>query len=211
MLLRLYVGRYSGYSQKVRIALAEKGLTETVSCVVLTPEEKQDPAYLQKNPLGLVPTLELEDGTCVPESTPIIEFLDARYPDPPLIPGDPLRRARMHALDRYNDQALTPAFRAYWDAARHPPPVGPDAAATAVLADRVLDVFRYLETVLTNEPYLVGDFSIADIAFMQRLQIFPAFGLALPRDLHRCRAWESRLHTRPSWNATRYPPLPPLS
>ena len=209
--MRLYVGVYSGYSQKVRIAIAEKGLAGEVECVVVPRAEKNQAAYLARNPLGLVPTLELADGTCLPESTAIITYLDARYPNPPLIPPDPLPRARMLALDRYNDQALTPAFRAYWDAMRHSPPDGPDPAATAVLRDGVLAPFRYLETILTDEPYLVGDFSIADVGFMQRLQIFPAVDLELPADLPKCRAWEARLRARASWETTMYPPLPPLS
>lgn len=207
--MRLYVGVYSGYSQKVRIALAEKGLTEEILCEVVPPEDKQGPEYRRRNPLGLVPTLELDDGTHLPESTAIIVYLDARYPDPPLIPRDPLQRARMHVLDRYNDQALTPAFRQYWNTIRHPAGANPDRAQIDALCGRVMDVFRYLETVLTDAPYLAGEFSIADIAFMQRLQIMPALDLTLPNDLPKVAAWEARLRARPSWDASMYPPLPP--
>ncbi len=58
------------------------------------------------------------------------------------------------------------------------------------------------------KPYLVGDFSIADIAFMQRLQMLPQLGVDVPADCPRVRAWAERLRARPSWDATMYPPLP---
>lgn len=207
--MRLYVGTYSGYSQKVRIALAEKGLSERIPCISVSPDEKTGPVHRDRNPLGLVPVLELEDGSYLPESTPIIEYIDALHPDPPLVPADPLRRARMHVLDRYNDQALTPPVRALWAAAVHPPAAGPDAAAVRAAVRAIEAVYAYLDTVLGHgEPYLVGEFSLADIAFMQRWQILPQLGVDIPADCLRVRAWTERLRARPSWNATMYPPLP---
>ena len=112
----------------------------------------------------------------------------------------------MHALDHYNDQALTPPVARLWDAvfAERGDP-GVIAAAKAEVAA----VFRHLDTKLADGPYLVGGFSVADVAFMARLQILPHLGVEIPRECGRARAWEQRLRERPSWAATMYPPLPP--
>ena len=200
--MRLHGGIHSGYTQKVRIALAEKGLTERVPFVLVTPEERRGLAYRARHPLGLVPVLELDDGSFLTESTPIIEYLDALVPAPPLVPSDPLRRARMHALDHYQDQALTPPVRRLW------PPVAADAATVAAAKSQVAAVFAYLDGVLGEQPYLVGEFSIADIAFMARLQMLPELGVEVPPECTRFLAWRARLAARPSWGRTAFPPLP---
>ena len=200
--MRLHGGIHSGYTQKVRIALAEKGLAERVPFVLVAPEERRGPPHRARHPLGFVPVLELDDGSFLTESTPIIEYLDALFPGPPLVPADPLRRARMHALDHYNDQALTPPVRRLW------PPLSADAAAVAAAKAEVAAVFAYLNGVLADQPYLVGEFSIADIAFMTRLQMLPELGVDVPPTCTRVRAWRERLAARPSWRRTAYPPLP---
>jgi glutathione S-transferase len=200
---------HSGYTQKVRIALAEKGLTARIPIVHLTPEERRGSEHRKRNPLGLIPVLELDDGSFLPESSAIIEYLDALFPDPSLIPSDPLRRARMHVFDHYNDQALTPAVRRLWDALFEVRPTEPDRAAAAAAARADISaVFTHLDGVLGDGAYLVGDFSLADIAFMARLQVLPELGVDIPATSSRARAWQRRLQERASWSATAYPPLP---
>lgn len=200
---------HSGYTQKVRIALVEKSLSERIPVVPVPQEERGTARHRARNPLGLVPVLELDDGTFLPESSAIIEYLDALFPDPPLIPADPLRRARMHVLEHYNDQALTPAVRQLWDALFVSAAIGTDpaAVATAAKAD-IFEIYSYLDSVVGDRPYLVGEFSLADIAFMTRLQLLPDMGVDIPAGCVRARAWEARLRGRPSWTATLYPPLP---
>src|SRR5690348_3059691 len=75
--MRLHGGLHSGYTQKVRIALAEKGLSDRVPFVLVDREARRAPAHRARHPLGLVPVLELDDGSFLTESTPIIECLDA--------------------------------------------------------------------------------------------------------------------------------------
>jgi glutathione S-transferase len=200
---------HSGYTQKVRIALVEKNLSARIPIVPVPHEERGTPRHRARNPLGLVPVLELDDGTFLPESSAIVEYLDALFPVPPLIPTDPLRRARMRVLDLYNDQALTPAVRRLWDAVLVPSSAGgdPDRIAAAARAE-ILTIYAYLDSVLGDAPYLVGEFSLADIAFMTRLQMLPDLGVEIPANCVRARAWEARLRARPSWAATAYPPLP---
>lgn len=208
--MRLYGGTYSGYTQKVRIALAEKGLTGRVPVEIVPPAEKDGAAHRRRNPLGLVPVLELDDGTYLPESTAIIAYLEGLAPEPPLFPADPLARARALWLDRYNDQALTPPVRRLWNAVLHGDPAGADREAAEAARADIGAVYAYLDAQLGDGPYLAGAFSIADIAFMQRLQILPRFGVTVPADLTHAAAWEARLRARPSWAATMYPAHPDL-
>jgi glutathione S-transferase len=200
--VRLYGGIRSGYTQKVRVALAEKGLTDEIPFVDV-PKSERGPLHARaRNVLRLVPLLELDDGTFLTESSAIIEYLDARYPARPLLPADPLRRARAHALDHYQDQALTPLYRRLATALEQPGGGDPDTIAKARAA--FVDVFRHLDAVLEG-PYLVGEFSLADVAFVPRLQLLPELGVEVPAELARARAWVERLAARPSWSATMFP------
>jgi maleylpyruvate isomerase len=87
----------SSASYRVRIALNLKGLTAEHLARHLRKGEQRDPAYLALNPQGLVPTLQDAD-TILTQSLAIIEWLDETSPEPPLLPRDPLRRAKVRAF-----------------------------------------------------------------------------------------------------------------
>src|SRR4051795_11867346 len=87
----------SSASYRVRIALNLKGLTAEHLAHHLRKGEQRDPAYLAINPQGLVPTLD-DRGTILTQSLAIIEWLDEIHPEPPLLPQDPLRRAKVRAF-----------------------------------------------------------------------------------------------------------------
>jgi maleylpyruvate isomerase len=87
----------SSASYRVRIALNLKGLSAEHLAHHLRKGEQCAPAYLAINPQGLVPTLENEDSVLT-QSLAIIEWLDETHPAPPLLPKDPLRRAKVRAF-----------------------------------------------------------------------------------------------------------------
>src|SRR3954454_25383525 len=87
----------SSASYRVRIALNLKGLTADHLPHHLRKGEQRDPAYLAINPQGLVPTLD-DGGTILTQSLAIIEWLEETVPEPPLLPQDPLRRAKVRAF-----------------------------------------------------------------------------------------------------------------
>jgi len=88
----------SSAAYRVRIALNLKGLTAQHLPHHLRKGEQCAPAYLALNPQGLVPTLEGDDGAALTQSLAIIEWLDETHPNPPLLPKDPLRRAKVRAF-----------------------------------------------------------------------------------------------------------------
>jgi maleylpyruvate isomerase len=84
-------------SYRVRIALNLKGVAYADAFHHLRKDEQRAPGFLAINPQGLVPALEI-DGAVLTQSLAICEYLDERYPDPPLSPADPLARAKARAL-----------------------------------------------------------------------------------------------------------------
>ena len=88
----------SSASYRVRIALNLKGLSADHLPHHLRRGEQRDPAYLAINPQGLVPTLQDDTGAIITQSLAIIEWLDETYPEPPLLPKEPLRRAKVRAF-----------------------------------------------------------------------------------------------------------------
>lgn len=91
--MKLYSYYRSSTSYRVRIALALKGLPYEQSAVDLVTGEQGGEAYRRVNPQGRVPSLEVGDETLI-QSPAILEWLDETYPEPPLLPGDALARAR---------------------------------------------------------------------------------------------------------------------
>ena len=88
----------SSAAYRVRIALNLKGLPAEHLSHHLRKGEQRDPAFLALNPQGLVPALEGDAGEVLTQSLAIIEWLDETYPEPPLLPKDPLRRAKARAF-----------------------------------------------------------------------------------------------------------------
>lgn len=98
-------------SQKVRLCLAEKGLAYEGRVLDLRRFEQLSPAFLALNPDGMVPVLEHE-GLVLTESTVINDYLDDRFPHPPLRPADPAGRARIGLWNRLVDEVASPAIKA---------------------------------------------------------------------------------------------------
>ncbi|ADU14923.1 maleylacetoacetate isomerase [Asticcacaulis excentricus] len=88
----------SSAAWRVRIALALKGLDYDQVFVHLRHGDQRVPAFLKVNPQGLVPALEVEDGEILTQSLAICEYLEEVYPQPPLLLGSALERARIRAF-----------------------------------------------------------------------------------------------------------------
>ena len=148
-MLKLYDADRCPYCARVRIVLAEKGLE--YETVVVDLDDR--PAWIyEKNPLGRVPVLE-EDAFVLPESAVIMEYLEERYPEPPLWPADPGDRALGRLLVERFDRLSRP----YYALRRG------DEEAT----ERLGDELAKLDGVLVGRPFLSGrEFGIADAAYL---------------------------------------------
>ena len=98
--MKLFTYYRSSAAYRVRIALNIKGLNVEAVPVHLVKDggQQKAPEYLDKNPQGLVPLLELDDESSITQSLAMIEYLDELHPEPSLIPGDALERAQVRAL-----------------------------------------------------------------------------------------------------------------
>ena len=96
-MITLYSYFRSSAAYRVRIALALKGLDNNIVPVNLLAGEQRGEVYKATNPQGLVPALS-DDGTLLTQSLAIIEYLDEMHPQPPLLPPDPVGRARVRSL-----------------------------------------------------------------------------------------------------------------
>jgi len=95
--MKLYTFFRSSAAYRVRIALNLKGKPYESAAKALRTGEHRRADYLDKNPQGLVPALE-HDGVVLSQSLAIIEYLDEKFPQPPLLPADPVARAQVRAM-----------------------------------------------------------------------------------------------------------------
>ena len=180
-MLTLYDADRCPYCARVRIVLAEKGVEYEPVYVDLDDR----PAWIyEKNPLGRVPVLE-EDGFVLPESAVIMEYLEQRYPDPPLWPADAAERAAGRLLVFRFDRLSSP----YYALRRG------DEAARPRLEERLAE----LDALLEGQPFLTGrEFGLADAAYLPWiLRARTNLGVDLANYL-RLEGWVERTAERPS-------------
>jgi glutathione S-transferase len=169
-MLRVYDCKGFPNPMRVRIALAERGLTDRVEFVPVDVPggEHKQPAFLARNPAGAVPVLELEDGTHIAECTAITEYLDHLDGEPVLTGRDARDRAMVHMMQRRAEAGLLDAVATYFHHAT--PGLGPQIETYQNREwgensrERALAGMRLLDGVLRKRPYLAGEcFTMADI------------------------------------------------
>ena len=96
--MKFYEAVLSSAAFRVRIALALKGLSYESVVFDLRANQHLTEEYRRVNPIRAVPSLELSPGQALFESMAIVEYLEETYPEPPLLPADPLARARVRAM-----------------------------------------------------------------------------------------------------------------
>jgi maleylpyruvate isomerase len=108
--VKLYGYWRSSSAWRVRIALAWKAIPHEYEVVNLIRDggQQHTPGFRDKNPLGQVPVLELDDGRRLTQSIAILEYLEERFPSPPLLPADPWLRARARQLAEMVNAGIQP-------------------------------------------------------------------------------------------------------
>ncbi|MCY1063599.1 maleylacetoacetate isomerase [Nannocystis sp. RBIL2] len=163
---------------RVRIALAYKGLTyETVAVDLLTGAGAQhSPEHRRLNPMAQVPVLEVEAGLYLTQSIAILEYLEERWPTPPLLPREPLARARVRQLTEVINAGIQPLQNT--GVQRHVESLGADSRAWIHrFVGSGLAALEAMTRPLAGR-FSVGDaLSFADLALVPQLAFARRFGV----------------------------------
>ena len=200
--MKLYDGGRAPNPRRVRIFLAEKGITVPTEQVDLGKMQQRSDAYTAINPMQRVPALVLDDGTVIAESIAICRYFEAVQPDPPLFGRGALeealvemwnRRAELHLLFPVASvfQHLHPAMKQMVD---------PQVAAWGEAnKPRVIRFLRLLDGELKNRPYVAGEtYTVADITAMIAVDFMRVSKLAVPDELVNLKRWHEAVSARPS-------------
>ena len=197
--------------RRARMALAEKGLTPEVRQVDLRADEHRSARFLEINPRGTVPVLITDDGSVLTENLGIAAYLDARFPEPPLLGRNPDETGLVWMWTAIAEQqggvpigeALRNGSPAMKDRAL-PGPV--DYAQIPELAERgrarTARFFDLLDDRLQVSPWLAGDaFSLADLTAYVFVDFARVIRMRPPEDRTALRDWMARIALRPSAQA----------
>ena len=169
-MFKLYGSPFSNYYNKVKLALLEKGVP--FEEVPVAPS--QEASYLQQCPTGKVPYFEVDGGRFC-ESQAALEYLEERYPDMPLLPGDPVARAKVRELIQILEQDVELVARRLL----------PHVLFGAPVADAVKDeVARQLDRGVASlsrvarfSPWIAGDqYTLADCAAAEHFPLITRIG-----------------------------------
>lgn len=230
----LYHNPISTCGQKVRLALAEKGLAYESRVIDWGKQEHLSDWYLELNPNGVVPTL-VHDGQPVVDSSVICEYLEERFPLRPISPDTALGRARMRAWMRYSEEVPTPAIRVpsfnrlfvkgirslseadYRDLVSRLPlrkhfyQLMDDTGFPRAVYDQAIDkldqTLSRMEAALADgRDFLLGTYSIADIVLIPTIVRLEDIELsAMWIDRPNVRRWYAAVQARASFDTAYYP------
>jgi len=197
--IKLYDFKSSPNCQRVKIVLAEKNLPYEIMPVDLRAKEQRTPEYLKLNPYGKVPVLT-DDGTVLYESCIINEYLEEKYPSPPLMPKDPGQKAKARILIDYG----MGHFDSPYQKLRMELMKEQKDQNQQVIEDAKGDLKRLLkrfEVELGGQDYLMGEFSLVDADLLPRFTRLEGFGVLPDPSLPRLEKYLEKVKARPSVKA----------
>jgi glutathione S-transferase len=201
--VKLYFFPVAPNPTKVRLYIAEKraggGKLDVAEELVSLPKgEHRKPAHLARNPLGRLPVLELEDGSVLTESLPIIEYLEETCPEPPMIGRTARERSRVRELERIADLGvLLPVARIVH--ATNSPLGLPPSPEVAALFRRILpEACRLLDDCLSDgRQFVAGEHpTIADCTLAAGLQFARFGGVAIDPAWGHLTRWDAGYRSR---------------
>jgi glutathione S-transferase len=199
--MKLYDSNIAPNPKKVRVYLKEKGLDVPIVPLDIVKGENRTPEFLQKNPLGGLPVLELDDGSYLSESLAIIEYLEEQHPNPPMIGTTPLERARVREAERICELGVLGTVATIFQ--NTSPFFAGRLKQSAEAADnaraRLGNALRVLDQRLATRPFVAGERpTIADCTLLAALE-FAAFGqISIDPACTHVQRWFQAMKARPS-------------
>lgn len=200
--MKLYSGPLSLFTAKVRIALDEKNVPYErieVGWSLAKRYEPHHPDVVALNPKKQVPVL-VDGDVVVYDSTLILEYLEERFPEPPLYPSELALRARCRQLEAAADEIVFPAVWELINGGFYPAAAGDTAAAerSQRAKARVAELCEGLDKELVGREYLCGRFSVADIGTYIMVSTAATLGAPPPASCTQLQGWLGRLSARPA-------------
>jgi glutathione S-transferase len=202
--MKLYDLKAGMNPRRVRIYLAEKGLTIPRVEVDMPGGENRRAPYLAMNPMGTMPVLELDDGTYLAESIAICRYFEELHPNPPLFGTTTLERAQVEMWNRRMElEIMRPVLDTFghlspfWIGKREQvPDYGKLAQKTAIAR------MNWLDAELAKRPFIAGDrYTVADITAQCALLLGKNTGTPIPADLVNLSRWFTEVSSRPTARA----------
>jgi len=203
--MKLYDGGRAPNPRRVRIFLAEKGISLPMEQVDLGALQQKSPAYSAINPLQRVPALVLNDGTVLTESIAICRYFEELNPEPPLFGRGALEQAR---IEMWNRRVELHFFSLVSHVFRNTHPAMKDMEVPQVPAwaeankPRIADFIAFLDGELKDRSFVAGDsYSVADITGLVSMDFMKPAKLPVPEELKNLRRWHAEVSARPSAQA----------
>ena len=189
------------HPRRVRIFLAEKGISIERREVDAAGGANATPDFLRLNPLGKLPVLELDDGSAIAESLAICRYLEALNPDPPLMGRTPREVADIEMwtlrMDHELSQIIALAFIHSSDFYRGSIEQIPEVASWA--RGRALQTMAWLDGELAERRHIAGDgYTLADIVAQCAFVLGKAVGLRIAPDMTNLSRWFTEVTARPT-------------
>ena len=198
-MIKLYDFKSSPNCQRVKVVLAEKNLPYEIVPIDLRAQAQKTPDYLKLNPYGKVPVLA-DDDTVLYESCIINEYLEEKYPNPPLLPKDPGKKAKARILIDYGMAHFDGAYQKLRMELAKDPKEQSQQVVDHAKGD-LKKLLQRLENDIDDQPYLVGDFSLVDADLIPRFTRLEGFGVLPDPSLPRLGKYLERMKARPSVKA----------
>ena len=200
--MKLFDGGRAPNPRRVRIFLAEKGISVPLVPVDMAALEHKKEAVSSRNPLMRLPVLELDDGTILTETIAICRYFEELQPQPVLFGSGALGKAVVEMWQRRVEQNL---FAAVAAAFRHIHPAMKEWEVPQVPEwgevnkPKAVDFMRILDHELATREFIAGDaFSVADITGLCALDFLKPARIAIPEELTHVLRWHQVLKSRPS-------------
>jgi glutathione S-transferase len=203
--MKLYDGGRAPNPRRVRVFLAEKGITVPLEPVDLGKMAHKTAAYATINPVQRVPALELDDGTVISESIAICRYFEAQKPEPALFGVGAKEAAIVEMWERRVEfHLLAPISHIFRNS--HPAMAAMEVPQVPAWAEankpRVMEFLGLLDARLKNHRYVAGDrYSVADITAMISVDFMKPAKLALPDEMTSVKRWHAEVAARPSAKA----------
>lgn len=191
--------------RRVRVFLAEKNVAYDTIEVLIANSAHQTDAFRRKNPISLLPVLELPDGRILRESMAICRYIEEEHPEPNLFGSDSWERAQVEMWNRHAElELLWPISQIFRNS--HPFWIGKIKQAPEfadAMRDHVGTRMDWLEEELGKRPYMAGDrYTVADITALCALDFGKVSNVRINAETHpNLAAWHKRASERPSSKA----------